>query len=245
MGHDGPMGRGIAGKYGIDAWYVPTLSAVGAVFFVVLAIKQSPPSQYIDIAFAIFLTLQVIFYLHTSLRGKFRIWRRLIAQLPTPPAQILDVGCGRGMVLITALTAYQHAEGVGLDLWRSRDQTGNDPLTTMENARLNNVEKRVRLVTESMLDMSLPSNSFDAVFANVAIQNIKSRDGRREAIENIYRVTKPGGQIRIVDIEFIKEYRNDLLALGATDVKTKWFGMSGWFGNPLYASKLVSASKPK
>ena len=238
------MGRGIAGKYGIDAWYVPALSAAGAIFFIVLTIKQSAPSKYIDIAFAIGLTLQVIFYLHTSLRGKFRIWRRLVAQLPTPPGRVLDVGCGRGMVLITALTAYQHAEGVGLDLWRSRDQTGNDPLTTMENAQLNHVEKRVQLVTESMADMSLPSDSFDAVLANVAIQNIKSRDGRRDAIANIYRVTKPGGQIRIVDIQFIKEYRDDLVALGAIDVKTKWFGMSGWIGNPLYASKLVSASKP-
>lgn len=238
------MGRGIAGKYGIDAWYVPTLSAAGAIFFIVLTIKQSAPSKYIDIVFAIGLTLQVIFYLHTSLRGKFRIWRRLVAQLPTPPERVLDVGCGRGMVLITALTAYQHAEGVGLDLWRSRDQTGNDPLTTMENAQLNHVEKRVQLVTESMADMSLPSDSFDAVLANVAIQNIKSRDGRRDAIANIYRVTKPGGQIRVVDIQFIKEYRDDLVALGAIDVKTKWFGMSGWFGNPLYASKLVSASKP-
>lgn len=238
------MGRGIAGKYGIDAWYVPTLSAAGAIFFIVLTIKQSAPSKYIDIVFAIGLTLQVIFYLHTSLRGKFRIWRRLVAQLPTPPGRVLDVGCGRGMVLITALTAYQHAEGVGLDLWRSRDQTGNDPLTTMENAQLNHVEKRVQLVTESMADMSLPSDSFDAVLANVAIQNIKSRDGRRDAIANIYRVTKPGGQIRVVDIQFIKEYRDDLVALGAIDVKTKWFGMSGWFGNPLYASKLVSASKP-
>lgn len=238
------MGRGIAGKYGIDAWYVPALSAAGAIFFIVLTIKQSAPSKYIDIVFAIGLTLQVIFYLHTSLRGKFRIWRRLVAQLPTPPGRVLDVGCGRGMVLITALTAYQHAEGVGLDLWRSRDQTGNDPLTTMENAQLNHVEKRVQLVTESMADMSLPSDSFDAVLANVAIQNIKSRDGRRDAVANIYRVTKPGGQIRIVDIQFIKEYRDDLVALGAIDVKTKWFGMSGWFGNPLYASKLVSASKP-
>ena len=99
----------------------------------------------------------------------------------------------------------------------------------MENAQLNHVEKRVQLVTESMADMSLPSDSFDAVLANVAIQNIKSRDGRRDAIANIYRVTKPGGQIRVVDIQFIKEYRDDLVALGAIDVKTKWFGMSGWF----------------
>lgn len=239
------MGRGIAGKYGIDAWYVPVLSAAGAVFFVVLTLRQSAPSKYIDAAFAILLTLQVIFYLHTSLRGKFLIWRKLVRELPEPPKRVLDVGCGRGMVLITSLVAYPNAEGVGLDLWRSRDQTGNDPLTTMENAQANNVEDRVQLVTESMADMSLPSDSFDGVFANVAIQNIKSRDGRRDAIANIYRVTAPGGSIRIVDIQYIKEYRDDLIALGAQDVKTKWFGLNGMFGNPIYSSKLVSATKPR
>ena len=58
--------------------------AAGAIFFIVLTIKQSAPSKYIDIVFAIRLTLQVISTC-TPLRGKFRIWRRLVAQLPTPP----------------------------------------------------------------------------------------------------------------------------------------------------------------
>lgn len=243
--HDARMGRAIAGKYGMDAWYIPVFSGVGAGFFTVLAITQSPPAQWIDIAFVVVLALQALIYLNTVLRGRFSIWQKIISDLPTAPARVLDVGCGTGLVIITALTKFRDAQGVGLDQFRSRSQAGSDPLLTMDNAQLNGVRSRLQLVTEPMLEMSLPGNSFDAVFCNVAIQKIASREARGEVVAQLFRVTKPSGQIRIVDTQFAKQHAEDLAALGAEDTAISALGIRGWYGNPLYASRLISATKPR
>ena len=113
----------------------------------------------------------------------------------------------------------------------SRSQAGSDPLLTMDNAQLNGVRSRLQLVTEPMLEMSLPGNSFDAVFCNVAIQKIASREARGEVVAQLFRVTKPGGQIRIVDTQFAKQHAEDLAALGAEDTAISALGIRGWYGN--------------
>jgi len=40
------------------------------------------------------------------------------------------------------------------------------------------------------------------------------------------------------------QYRDDLLGCGAVDVTVSGLGFDGWFGNPFYASRLVSARMP-
>ena len=47
--------------------------------------------------------LQTIVFLHTTLRGKHIVWHRLLDDLDLGgDERILDVGCGRGAVLIAA-----------------------------------------------------------------------------------------------------------------------------------------------
>lgn len=240
------MRRRIAGTYGIDAPMVPLLSTIGAIALYLIAWLQTGFAFWFTLIWAVLLTLQVVLYLHTTLRGKFVIWRRLLSTCPVPAnARVLDVGCGRGLVLITAMAQFTTATGVGVDLWRSRDQSGNDPETTWQNARENGVADRIELQTQDMTQMDLPDASFDLVTANVAIQNVKDRQLRRQTIEHIFRVTKPGGMIHIVDIQYMAQYRDDLLGLGAIDVELKHLGPIGWFGNPFFASRLVTARKPR
>lgn len=235
----------IAGSYGVDAPYVPALSFVGGVAMVVYGFVQVGFSRWITFAIALLLFLQVISYMYTTTKGKFVLWERLFAALDLPAtARILDVGCGRGMVVITGLRALPQASGVGVDLWRSRDQSGNDPETTTANAAANGVAKRLELRTEDMSAMKVTPGSFDVVTANVAIQNLKDRDLRRKTIDQMYAAAKPGGKIMIVDIQYVRQYAEDLSAAGAVDVTIKNLGPKGWFGNPLYSSKLVSATKP-
>ena len=235
----------VAGNYGVDAPYVPIISFVAAIAMVVYGFVQVGFSRWITFAIALLLFGQVVSYMYTTTKGKFVLWERIFGQLNlTGAARILDVGCGRGMVVITGLRAFPSAQGVGVDLWRSRDQSGNDPATTTANAQANGLADRLELRTEDMSDMHVASASFDVVTANVAIQNIKDRELRRKTIDQIHAATKPGGQIRIVDIQYVKQYAEDLATAGAVEVSIKNLGIKGWFGNPLYASKLVSATKP-
>ena len=49
------------------------------------------------------LLAQTSVYLHTTLRGKLRIWERELDQAGLKgDEQLLDLGCGRGAVLIEA-----------------------------------------------------------------------------------------------------------------------------------------------
>jgi hypothetical protein len=70
-------------------------------------------------------------YLHTTLRGKFRSWERELDRAGLKgDEQLLDLGCGRGAVLIEAARRLPAGHAVGVDLWTA-DQSGNRPEATL------------------------------------------------------------------------------------------------------------------
>jgi hypothetical protein len=69
--------------------------------------------------------------LYASRRGKFAAWAELFRQLNLRgDERILDLGCGRGAVLLLAAQHLVSGRAVGLDLWRKEDQSGNAPEAT-------------------------------------------------------------------------------------------------------------------
>ncbi len=49
---------------------------------------------------------------------------------------VLDVGCGRGLLLIGAAKRLTTGKALGVDIWNVEDLSGNRPEATLENARL-------------------------------------------------------------------------------------------------------------
>lgn len=150
--------------------------------------------------------------------GKVRERERLLDLLTwTGGERVLDVGCGRGLLLIGAakrLTAGGTAAGI--DLWQEEDLSGNRPEATMENASIEGVAERVEVHTADMRTMPFQGGSFDTVLSMNAIHNIYSGPGRDAAIAEICRVLKPGGTALIVDIRHIRQYAAALRAGGCT-----------------------------
>jgi len=238
------MSRRVVGSYGVDALIVPALSVIGAGAFVALGYTEVGFPRDFSYLVAVLLVVQIGIYLHTTIRGRFLLWGNVLAAVPTPQ-RTLDVGCGRGMVLIETLIEFPQAEGVGLDLWRSRSAKGVERKILISNATENHVMDRTSLQIGDMTAMPFPDDSFDLVTANIAISDVDHDEaGRRAAVAEILRVTRRGGQIRIVDIHYVGEYRDQLKNLGADNVKIKSLGLNGWYGNPFYASRLLSARKP-
>ncbi|EUA52195.1 methyltransferase domain protein [Mycobacterium xenopi 4042] len=87
---------------------------------------------------------------------------------------LLDLGCGRGAVLLAAAKRLPRGRAVGIDLWRA-DQTDNSPTATMTNARLEDVADRVEVRTADMTALPFDDESFDVVVSSLAIHNIPTR----------------------------------------------------------------------
>jgi ubiquinone/menaquinone biosynthesis C-methylase UbiE len=168
------------------------------------------------------------------------VWAELLDQLNLRgDERILDLGCGRGAVLLMAAQHLTTGRAVGVDLWRGVDQSGNSAEATRRNAIAEGVADRVELHTADMTALPLEDNSFDLVVSSFAIHNIPGRAGREKAISEAVRVLRPGGRLMIVDVRATRLYQAQLAKLGMKDVARRRLG---W--RFLRLTRLVTATKP-
>jgi arsenite methyltransferase len=164
--------------------------------------------------------LESFLLMGSSYYGKFRARDKLIDSLQLRGDEtVLDVGCGHGLLLIAAAKRLPRGRSIGIDLWSQVDQGNNSREATLENANLEGVADRVEVCDGDMRKLPFPDASVDAVVANLAIHNISDREGRREAISEIVRVLKPGGQIALMDFKHVGQYAEDLKKNGIADAR--------------------------
>jgi arsenite methyltransferase len=215
------------------------LAGVG-VLFLVLGFF----SPWLFVVAALFL-VQAALYLHTTIRGKLLVWEDLLDGLNLRGSErALDLGCGRGPVLLALARRLPRGQAVGVDLWRSKDQTGNAADATRANAAAEGVGPLVELHTADMTSLPFPDASFDVVASALAIHNIPTAEGRTAAVTEALRVLRPGGQMIIVDFRHAADYAGVLRKLGARDVKLRKLGVRYWYGSPVTAGAAVSATRP-
>jgi arsenite methyltransferase len=121
---------------------------------------------------------------------------------------VLDVGCGRGLMLIGAAKRLTSGKATGIDIWQSEDLSGNTADAVVENAKRVGVENRVETRTADMRELPFASEMFDVVVSQAAIHNVYEPAGREKAIAEIARVLQPGGRAIISDIRYYGEYRD-------------------------------------
>jgi arsenite methyltransferase len=90
-----------------------------------------------------------------------------------------------------------------------------------------------------MRKMPFADGSFDATVAHFAIHNITAGEGRREAIREIVRTLKPGGQVAISDLQGVDLYADELRKSKMIDVEISQ--RSFWTFPP---ARTVTARKP-
>jgi ubiquinone/menaquinone biosynthesis C-methylase UbiE len=185
-------------------------------------------------------------HLYSTWQGKFAVWTELLGRLPLRGDEhALDLGCGRGAILSVLGKMLPRGRAVGLDLWRSEDQSGNSPDATWQNLDAECVRNRCELVTGDMRAAPFADSSFDLVVSSLAIHNIKSREGRRRAIDEAVRVLKPGGRLLIADLMCTRAYAKRLRALGMENVVEQRLDWRFWYGALGMATGLASATKQK
>jgi arsenite methyltransferase len=157
--------------------------------------------------------------------------------------QILDMGCGRGAVLLMAASLLNEGKATGVDIWSTSDQSGNAREVTLKNAEREGVAKKVELYTADMRELPFANGTFDLVLSSLAIHNISQHEGQDKALEEAVRVLKPRGRLIIADIRVTKRYAEHLRELGMTDVSHQLLDWRFWYGAPWVMTNLVKASK--
>jgi SAM-dependent methyltransferase len=242
------MAAGRKGDYGIDAPAVPILFAV----FVVAGVAAAVVGARLGIpavvtAGAITATICAVSgacFVYATRIGKHVMWQRLLDELALGGDEVvLDVGCGRGAVLVQAAARVPRGKAIGIDIWQARDQSGNAEAVTRRNAELEGVSARVELVTADMRAIPLPDASVDVVVSSLAIHNIRSADERGKALGEIVRVLRPGGRFVVVDISHSHAYADELARRGMTAAR-RGLGPRMWYGGPHFAAGAVVGRKP-
>ncbi|HXN99924.1 MAG TPA: class I SAM-dependent methyltransferase [Candidatus Acidoferrales bacterium] len=233
-------------EYGLDAPGIvrgflfggPALFAVG-YFLIPWAKAHFAP--LIGLGYAAFYTGIVLFIesfllMGSSYYGKFRARDKLLDSLNLRGDEtVLDVGCGHGLLLIAAAKRLPGGRSVGIDLWSQVDQGNNSREATLQNAKLEGVADRVEVRDGDMRKLPFPDASVDAVVANLAIHNISDRQGRRQAIAEIVRVLKPGGQVALMDFKHVGQYAEDLKKNGMSDARAS--GRIFWIFPPVRVAR--------
>ena len=241
------------GAYGFDAPYAPLLMALGGVCLLALSVtrlwfaegraamvRAAAPSVA-----ALWLFLNAGFFVHTTRAGKFAVWAELLDQLELKgDERLLDIGCGRGAVLLMAAERLPRGRAVGVDLWSTTDQSGNAEQVTRQNAALEGVAERVELHTADMRQLPFDDGSFDVVVSSLAIHNVPGAGERARALREAARVLKKGGKLVIADIRYARVYARELEACGLKITERRSLGVRFWYAfGPWAATRLVAAIK--
>jgi len=215
-------------------YWGPALAPAGLLSAAIVA------PGYVILLNGLWFILTSALMLWSSRRGKLVARDRLLDGLRLRGDETaLDLGCGHGLLLIGAAKRLPHGRAIGVDVWSQADQGRNSRAATLANASAEGVADRVEVMDGDMRHLPLADGSVDAVVASLAIHNIKGREGRRQAINEIARVLRPGGKVALLDIARTGEYAADLRTAGMRDVRRS--GLSFWIYPPVRA---VTATKP-
>jgi SAM-dependent methyltransferase len=211
-------------RFGIDAPGLVLGFAIGGPLLLALGFGGSavlaPALAWTMIYTGAVMAAEAALMALSSLRGKPAALRRMVDALALGgDEQVLDVGCGRGMLLLETARRLPRGTATGLDLWSTRDQSGNAAAATERNAELAGLRERVRIDTGDMRHLPYPDACFDVVVSSLAIHNLPTQTDREQSVREIARVLKPGGRVALLDFRHTADYARALRANGLADAR--------------------------
>jgi len=214
-------------EYGIDAprtGVVILLCVTGAlvIAFILHNLNNSPAKAAGNIIFSLVPTGIIILVLAAMYVKveKFRHRNRMLNMLIWKGNEtVLDIGTGRGLLMIGAAKRLITGKSFGIDIWNKEDLSNNSYRAVMANVILEDVKDKVQVLNADAQNIPIEDNYFDYVLSNLCIHNIPSKEGRAKACQEIVRVLKPGGTALISDFRHITEYAQEFKKMGLKPTK--------------------------
>lgn len=209
------MSTSAKADYGIDAPHVIRNLVLGGIAVIIFClifhtVKIGPVTLLLFPSFlwsgGWIMAGGAMMYLYSKV-GKFRHRDRMLNQVKWTGAEsALDVGTGRGLLLIGAAKRITTGKAVGIDIWNQEDLSGNNLQNLERNIEIEGVCDKAEVKNEDAQKMSFPDDTFDVVVSLACLHNIYNAPGRAEACNQIARVLKPGGTAIISDFRHMGEY---------------------------------------
>jgi arsenite methyltransferase len=172
--------------------------------------------------------------LNYSLSGKLRIRDRLLRSMAwSGRERVLDVGCGRGLLLVGAAQRLTDGRAIGVDRWAPGAISGNGPAAAMRNAELAGVAEQVEVCEGDARRLPFPDATFDVALSNFVLHELDTPAERSQMLGEITRALKPGGRVALVDFIFTGEAERALRAQGMRDVRRA--PAAGWIAFASFA----------
>jgi SAM-dependent methyltransferase len=235
------MTRARTARYGIDS---PAIVAgqlgLGIVAATLATVRPQLFGLHVraaEIALAAYLMYGGLSMIAYSRAGKLRLRDCLIDAIPwRGDERVLDVGCGRGLLLVGAARRLVTGTAVGVDLWLAHATTGNRPEAALLNAELEGVSDRVSLERADVRDLPFPAETFDVVLSNFVLHEVNTAADREAMLREMARVLKPGGHLALVDFIFTRECAGVLRRIGLANARrSRLGGATHWIGAVLTA----------
>jgi SAM-dependent methyltransferase len=245
------------GNYGIDSpaivagLLVIASISLGAALILRYLFAPQPIAESVLLAAGLYFLLGAAGMLWYSKVAKLGIRDQIIGRFSWRGDElVLDVGCGRGLLLVAAAERLTTGKAIGLDRWLRGALTGNHPGAALDNARLADVSDRVRLARGDIRRLPFADASIDVAVSNFVVHEVDSGSEREQMLREIVRVLRPGGRLALVDFIFTAECVRVLAEAGVVDAKRVRAGsaLSFWFSAiinfGLVQTYLVTGSKP-
>ena len=172
------------------------IALAGAIFFQRLFGHNLRWLEIVIAAEFLALAASMLMY---SKYGKMTIRDVLLDSIPWRGSErVLDVGCGRGLLLIGATKRLPLGSAVGVDTWVGGALTGNGPDSVLRNAEVEDVVARVEVSEGDARRLPFADSSFDAVISNFVVHEVDTAGEREQMISEMMRVLRPGGQLAFI-----------------------------------------------